>query len=94
MEPRIGSLGIGTVHETDRYRKNRAENSHQPARQKERQMRGFKSVGQAQRLLSAQDPIQDIFRHDCHLMSPRSYRVLWSMGMAECNKLVGIVPAI
>ena len=27
-------LGIGAVHETDRYRNNRAENSHQPTRQK------------------------------------------------------------
>lgn len=34
-------LGIEAVHETDRYRNNRAENSHQPTRQKERQMRGF-----------------------------------------------------
>ena len=62
-------FGMGAVHETDRYRNNRAENSHQPTRQNERQMRGFKSACHAQRLLSALGPIQDLFRHDRHLMS-------------------------
>jgi len=34
---------------------NRAENSHQPTRRRERQMKQFKSAGQAQRFLSAHD---------------------------------------
>ena len=87
-------LGMGAVHETDRYRNNRAENSHQPTRQKERQMRGFKSACHAQRLLSALGLIQDLFRHDRHLMSARSYRELWEKGMEEWNEVAGIVPAI
>ena len=41
------------VHDTSRYANNRAELSHQPTRQRERQMRRFKSAGQAQRFLSA-----------------------------------------
>ncbi len=36
---------------------NRAENSHQPTRYRERQMKRFKSAGQAQRFLSAHDGI-------------------------------------
>ena len=40
---------------------NRAENSHQPTRQRERQMKCFKSPGQAQRLLSAHDGISNLF---------------------------------
>src|SRR5262249_25439009 len=36
---------------------NRAENSHQPTRRRERQMKQFKSAGQAQRFLSAHDQI-------------------------------------
>lgn len=87
-------LGMGAAHETDRYRNNRAENSHQPTRQKERQMRGFKSAFHAQRLLSALGLIQDLFRHDRHLMSARSYRELWEKGMEEWNEVAGIVPAI
>ncbi len=39
------------VHDTGRYANNRAEVSHQPTRQRERQMRGFKSFTQAQRFL-------------------------------------------
>jgi len=39
-------------HNTARYENNRAEVSHQPTRQRERQMRGFKSAAQAQRFLS------------------------------------------
>ena len=40
------------VHRTDPYANNRAEVSHEPTRQRERQMRGFKSAGQLQRFAS------------------------------------------
>jgi putative transposase len=40
---------------------NRAENSHQPTRRRERQMKLFKSAGQAQRFLSAHDQINNLF---------------------------------
>jgi putative transposase len=40
------------THSTEQYANNRAEVSHQPTRQRERQMRRFKSVGQAQRFLT------------------------------------------
>jgi transposase-like protein len=45
-------LGIEHRHRSGRWRSNRAENSHQPARRRERKMQGFKSVGSAQRFLS------------------------------------------
>jgi putative transposase len=69
-------LGLTAEHETGRYENNRAENSHEPTRQKERQMRGFKSPGHAQQLLSAHGPINDLFRHDRHRMSAASFRTL------------------
>ena len=40
---------------------NRAENSHQPTRRRERQRKRFKSPGQAQRFLSAHDQINNLF---------------------------------
>jgi putative transposase len=40
---------------------NRAENSHQPTRPRERQMKQFKSAGQAQRFLSTHDQINNLF---------------------------------
>ena len=45
-------LGISDRHERGRWRNNRAENSHQPTRRRERKMQGFKSRGSAQRFLS------------------------------------------
>jgi putative transposase len=47
----------GVEHRQHRYLNNRAENSHQPTRQRERRMQGFKSPGHAQRFLSAYGPI-------------------------------------
>jgi putative transposase len=41
---------------------NRAENSHQPTRRRERIMKRFKSAGQAQRFLSVPDQVADLFR--------------------------------
>ena len=41
-------LGIENRHRTGRWRNNRAENSHQPTRRRERKMQGFKSVSSAQ----------------------------------------------
>ena len=41
-------LGIGNRHERGRWKNNRAENSHQPTRRRERKMQCFKSAGSAQ----------------------------------------------
>ncbi len=40
---------------------NRAENSHQPTRRRERQMKRFKSSRQTQRFLSTHDQITNLF---------------------------------
>jgi putative transposase len=40
-------------HRSHKGPDNRAENSHQPTRQRERAMKGFRGVGGAQRFLSA-----------------------------------------
>ena len=57
-----------------RYLNNRAENSHQPTRHRERRMQGFKSPGHAQRFLSAYGPIAQHFRPRRHLLSASAYR--------------------
>jgi putative transposase len=49
-------------HCQQKYQNNRAENSHQPTRLRERVMRRFKSAGQAQRFLSAFRIISSHFR--------------------------------
>ena len=64
------------VHDTGRYANNRAEVSHQPTRQRERQMRGFKSAAQAQRFLSVHGVILNLFRVGRHLIRPANHRIL------------------
>jgi putative transposase len=61
-------------HRQHRYLNNRAENSHQPTRQRERRMQGFKSPGQAQRFLAAYGPITQHFRPRRHRFSASAYR--------------------
>ncbi|MFE4960303.1 IS6 family transposase [Streptomyces sp. NPDC056653] len=51
-------------HRSSKYLNNRAENSHQPTRQRERAMKGFRSSGAAQRLLAAFSRISSHFRPD------------------------------
>ena len=79
------------VHSTDQYENNRAEVSHQPTRQRERQMRRFKSAVHAQRFLSVHGLVQNLFRVGRHLLravnhrSPRtrSFRV-WDEVTCAC----------
>ena len=64
------------VHWTERYANNRAEVSHQPTRQRERQMRRFKSAAHAQRFLSVHGPVQNLFRVGRHLLRAVHHRLL------------------
>jgi putative transposase len=50
----------GVEHRQHKGLNNRAENPHQPARRRERQMKQFKSVGQAHGFLSTQDQINNL----------------------------------
>jgi putative transposase len=61
-------------HRQHRYLNNRAENSHQPTRQRERRMQRFKSPGHAQRFLSVYGPITSHFRPRRHLLPAPVYR--------------------
>ncbi len=64
------------VHSTKQYENNRAEVSHQPTRQRERQMRRFHSPGQAQRFLSVHGLVQNLFRVGRHLLQACHHRDL------------------
>src|SRR5712691_467045 len=64
------------VHSTRQYENNRAEVSHQPTRQRERQMRRFKSTAHAQRFLSVHGLVRNLFRLGRHLLRAAHHRLL------------------
>ncbi|GHO71515.1 IS6 family transposase [Ktedonobacter sp. SOSP1-52] len=66
---------------------NRAENSHQPTRQRERSMRRFTSPGHAQRFLSAFGPISDHFRPQRHRLCASGYRALMKERFGTWNDI-------
>ncbi len=82
------------LHEPGQYKNNRAENPHRPSRQKERQMRGFKSPGHAQQFLSVHGSINNLFRRDRHLMSARSYSELRRQAFGAWSVVTETVPVI
>ena len=71
------------VHVTDQYANNRAEVSHQPTRQRERQMRRFKSAAHVQRFASVHGVVQNLFRVGRHLLRSRHHRVLRKWAFVE-----------
>ncbi len=58
------------------YENSRAEVSHQPTRQRERQMRRFKSAAHLQRFASVHGVVQNLFRVGRHLLRAAHHRLL------------------
>jgi putative transposase len=65
-----------SMHCHERYANNRAEVSHEHTRAQERQMRRFKSPGQAQRFLAVHSQVHNLFRIGRHLLGAANYRLL------------------
>jgi putative transposase len=60
----------GVAHRQHRYLNKRAENSHQPTRERERRMRQFKSGRHAQRFVEMHGIVASHFRPRCHCSLP------------------------
>jgi putative transposase len=63
--------GIESRHERGRWKNNRAENSHQPTRRRERKMQRFKSSRSAQKFLSTHAAVFNTFNVQRHLTSAK-----------------------
>ena len=68
----IRELGRSARHEQGHRQNNRAENSHQPTRRRERKMQRFKSPRSVQRFLSAHAAVHNTFTVERHLISRRT----------------------
>lgn len=75
-------------HIQDKRANNRAENSHQPTRERERRMRGFKSAGHAQRFLATFGVIAWFFRPGRHLLAARDYREVMRRRFTQWSEVV------
>ena len=73
------------AHDTSQYANNRAEVSHEPTRQRERAMRRFNSMAQAQRFLSVHGITQNLFRVGRHLLRAANYRILRACAFVVWN---------
>ncbi|MFM9700049.1 IS6 family transposase [Streptomyces europaeiscabiei] len=80
-------------HRSHKGLNNRAENSHQPTRQRERAMKGFRSTGAAQRFLSAFSGISPHFRPRRHLMTAPGYRAEMIIRFAIWDHITGLPEA-
>jgi putative transposase len=79
-------LNPETIHSTKQYENNRAEQSHEATRVRERGMRRFKSVGQAQRFVTVHAEVHDLFNLGRHLVRSEHYRNLRTSAFAEWSR--------
>jgi putative transposase len=77
-------------HIQQKYQNNRAENSHEPTRLREKVMRRFKSAGHAQRFLSTFGVISSHFRVGRHLYSANGYRAIMRARFAVWEEVIGV----
>ena len=79
----------GVEHRRHKGLNNRAENSHQPTRRRERQMKRFKSSGQAQRFLSAHGQINNLFYLRRDRFTANEYRAARAEALAVWAEVTG-----
>src|SRR5271154_388175 len=85
-------IGILDHHEVGRRLNNRAENSHQPFRRRERAMQRFRSARTLQKFSSVHAQVHNHFNQERHLVSREVYKQRRSAALAECRGMPGSAP--
>ena len=83
----------GVEHRRHEGLNDRAENSHRPTRRRERQMKRFKSAGQAQRFLSAHDQVNNLFHLRRDHVTATEYRAARAQAFAIWAEVTGAMAA-
>ena len=81
-------LRLACPHEQGIRKNNRAENSHQPVRRRERKMQRIKSAGSAQRFLSVHAAVHNNFNLQRHLISRSTLRTFRAEAAAQWQAAV------
>src|SRR4051794_16330515 len=85
-----GEVMPSVEHRKHKGLNNRAENSHQPTRRRERQMKRFKSASQAQRFLSAHDQISIFFSLRRDHVPADQYRAARTQAFQTWAEITGV----
>src|SRR3954465_5072131 len=85
-------LGLSCHHEQGLRQNNRAENSHQVVRRRERKMQRFKSPASAQRFLSVHAVVHNTFYRQRHPVSRSTLRIPITSGSAMAHRDIRASP--
>jgi putative transposase len=80
-------IGAAGRHEVGGRLNNRAENSHQPFRRRERAMQRFRSMKTLQKFSSVHAQVQNHFNQERHLITRQVYKQRRSIALAEWRAL-------
>jgi transposase-like protein len=86
----IRLLALSARHEQGLRKNNRAENSHQPVRRRERKMQRFKSPASAQRFLAVHAAVYNLFNVQRHLVSRRTLRQFRGDAMRQWRQVTTV----
>ncbi len=82
-------IGNADRQEVGRWLNNRAENSHQPFRRRERAMERFRRMKTLQKFAAVLGTIHNHFNQERHLISRDLYRERRSAALAEWRQVMG-----
>jgi putative transposase len=80
-------IGNWAHQETGRWLNNRAENSHQPFRRRERAMAKFRSMGSLQKFASIHASVHNHFNQERHLYNRQIFKLNRSAALTEWRQL-------
>ena len=83
-------LRLTCPHDRGLRKNNRAENSHQVVRRRERKMQRFKSARSAQRFLNIHSAVHNTFNHQRHLVSRSTLRIFRAEAAAQWQDAVAV----
>ena len=80
-------IGNAGRQETGRWLNNRAENSHQPFRRRERAMLGFRHMRSLQKFVAVHTSVHNHFNQERHLYSRDNFKLNRAAALAERHSL-------
>ena len=83
----LRKIGNAARQETGRWLNNRAENSHQPLRRRERAMQRFRRMGSLQKFAAIHSSVHNHFNQERHLCSRENFKLNRAAALADWREL-------